>query len=113
MSNFVQFIAPRASHSETTIAVISSYFTANDKSEKNFLKCLVSAMDKWFKTEEGAKAWEHSSGDYNVGDLANESLGEDTKLGKLLLDEGIRDLDINTYSSDNEWSFDTVLSNQD
>lgn len=113
MSNFVQFIAPRASHEETTIAVISAYFSARDRSEENFLKSLISAMDKWFKTEEGAKAWDNSSHDYNVGDLSNESTAEGTSLGNLLLNEGIQDLEINTLSSENKWSFDTVLSTLD
>lgn len=74
---------------------------------------LETVLTHWAKTTKaGRKAWDDSSGDFNVGDL-NQALG-DASLKRLLRDNGCLRLTVRIDDSamrtfDPDWVFDTVL----
>jgi hypothetical protein len=96
---------------ETTCAVIDAMVDGID-SNGEFQECLKLALTQWYQnTDEGKHAWEESSNDFNVGDLAAQqpfSRGLLKELKKV----GIFNLKISIYGNYNAqplWHFDTVL----
>lgn len=69
------------------------------------------AVSHWFTTTgEGRAAWEESSEDFNVGDLAN-ALG-DARLEESLRLHGIAALTVETHAArggNHDWPYDEVL----
>lgn len=104
-------IVRRDSSEEQTYAIVSA--TVNFKHHLFMFK-VITAVTEWVTTTKaGHEAWEHSSNDFNVGDLAGE-LG-DQDLERLLEKRGIRDMTIDVNSSPPipvsvVWSFDQVLA---
>lgn len=75
---------------------------------------IIAAVTEWvMTTEDGKKAWENSSNDFNIGDLsANLSDDPTDPLNVLLAKQGITGLEITTYNDtdgDLDWTYDTVL----
>ncbi len=109
----VEFIVPRISHKETTLAVVRAR-VANDKlcGESAFLAALQRACTNWVQDfKSGREAWERACSDMNVGDLGGE-LG-DNDLAGCLGAQGIADLEIGCYvGQSGGWSYDTVLADE-
>ena len=113
-SSQVQFVVPRDSRDEVTFAVIHARVSLKAQKKgmgiNEFLDALKQAVTNWIKTTtEGRQAWENSSQDFNIGDLANENIGP---INAYLKHHGIAIDDINVFSMDCSagcWEFDTVL----
>lgn len=70
------------------------------------------AVTKWIKeTDEGARAWEYSAEDFNIGDYANYE--SDEALNQYLAEQGLS-VSINIVNDENNTlAYDTVLANGD
>ena len=70
---------------------------------------IVRAVTTWMKTtEEGRKAWEYASDDFNIADLV--SYLDDEKLLQCLANEGVMDLRIDEPEFSTSWrSYDAIL----
>lgn len=88
-----QMVLPRVGYEdETTFAVVSWA----GPSREDFLPALKRAVTNWVcSTSQGKKAWEDSSENFNIGDLANCT--GDSTLKPYLAKEGITYLEIDTY----------------
>jgi hypothetical protein len=82
-----------------------------DGEQDDLLERLCRAVTRWVNsTPDGAKAWEYSSQDFNIGDLASE-LGDPILLMRMA-DEGIRGFVLSDVpEEDRYWRYDTVLVN--
>ena len=89
----VSFVVARDSHDEKTFAHVTAEVSRSELAqERVFLSALRRAVSAWIlTTEEGQSAWDCSSLDFNVGDLA--SCGDEA-LDALLAREGICQLNI-------------------
>lgn len=80
---------------------------------QQFLDQLKTAITTWVKeTPEGARAWQDSVENFNVGDLSTYDLGPETSLGQHLAAGGIHDLEVEIHHSHQgcqSWAYDTVL----
>lgn len=96
----------RDSHEENTFAVVRWSGCSVDR----FKETLKAAVTDWIEIGSGKEAWEDSSGDFNVGDLANWTGNAD--LIFILAQYGIMDLDIDVFSDESmpDWTFDEVLN---
>lgn len=111
----VSFIVKRASEEELTFAVIKARVTKKTlQNEVEFRKALIQAVTFWHQNDpEGQQAWQYSSGDFNLGDLAGWS---NEGLTKALEAVGIHDFSLEVESHDylcTHWTYDTVLHDQD
>ena len=107
----VQVLVPRDSHEETTFTLVRCAKGERVSDAADLHRQVTAAVTRWVRqTESGREAFERSSEDYNVGDLAGD-LG-DPDLTRLLLTQGVRDLTIDVYSSGDApsaWAYDTHL----
>ncbi len=108
MSNGKQvMVVRRACHEENTFAVVQW----NGSRREMLLPRIRRAVTEWMeKHAEGAEAWAESSYDFNVADLAEHLC--DLNLKRFLEVQGVRDLEIETYSDDSPeegWSYDAIL----
>ena len=78
-------------------------------------------LTRWaVETEEGRAAWEGSSCDYNIGDLAGELGGDPPDVAssfirRALAAKGIMGLSIDTWQPDQDddsWAFDDILMDE-
>ena len=111
----VEFVVPRVSEGETTVAVVKAEVRDQSLNQPpRFRDALMRGITKWIITEKcGGSAWENSSHDFNVGDLSFHIT--DHILRECLLDEGIRLMDIVTHvrlEKRMSWVYDTVLAYQ-
>ena len=108
------FIVFRDSREESTVAVVRAVVeTRNLCAEVNFLEALKTAITLWISgTPEGKAAWESSSKDFNVGDLADVEI---VTLAPYLKTVGILQLDVTPFVSfaAGPWSYGTVLVHED
>lgn len=114
----VEFYVRRDSYDEETFAVVTACMSIDwdtppqhgNYHEREFLRRLKRAVTNWMlTTDEGKDAWDHSSEDFNVGDLSL-CVGI-PKLTACLEGEGIFGLKIQTHTGSlGEWSFDTILA---
>src|SRR5688572_3451626 len=109
MAKNLQVVVFRESNDERTCAVVRCRPTEEVASGDTFRDALIRALTKWFQeTEEGAQALAASSDDFNVGDLSVHY--QDETLLPYLEEEGINDLEIETYQGgETNWSYDTHL----
>lgn len=79
--------------------------------EDDLLDRVCRAVTKWVNTStDGAKAWEYSGRDFNIGDLASY-LHED-ELWVCMAEEGIQGFVLRDLpDADKYWYYDTVLVN--
>lgn len=82
-----------------------------ESDEDDLLDRVCRAVTKWVNTSTtGAKAWEYSGRDLNIGDLASY-LG-DPQLMRCFRDEGIQGFVLRDLpDADKYWHYDTVLVN--
>lgn len=109
-STNVRFVVVRPG--ENTAAIVTAWVSeSNLKNERKFLERLTTALTEWVKTTaDGKEAWEYSSYDFNVGDLAT-SLA-DNSLVDMLKKYGIYNMDVDAGDiSSQTWLFDEVLVN--
>jgi hypothetical protein len=114
------FIVPRDSTDELTFAVVRVEIRRLGEDQGLggiciFLRALKEAVTEWVnKTPDGLAAWEESSGDFNIGDLANHDL---TFINRVLSDRhGVTITDIEVHSMDSQsdgWVYDTILVHED
>ena len=103
----------RNSTDEITFAEVNCMTTDKNMTDGKLRDKISQAVLKWRETtKEGDTAWEYSCEDFNVGDLAAGSLG-DENLKKELEKVGVYELEIKTHSFDlygcTEWRYDEVL----
>lgn len=107
----VQTVLMRASHEETTGAIVSCKETKDMPSVTKMLEAIRKAVTDWVKvTKSGQSSWTESSKDFNIGDLS--FCFSDKDLKKFLHRYGILDLEIWTFMSlekSGGWTYDTVL----
>lgn len=113
----VTFVVPRSSSEEMTVAIVHATLTkageaAGLRDEATFLAALVRAVTRWVvETDEGAKRWQDSAEDFNIGDLA--ALSDMEVLQVLDRSDGlIGGLGVHTHCQltyHAAWTFDTVL----
>lgn len=107
----VKTILMRASHKETTGAIVSCQRTKLISTAKSMLDGITNAVTGWMKvTKSGMEKWEQSSKDFNIGDLS--SCYSDADLQKFLKRNGILDFEIWIFTCsnmDHGYTFDTVL----
>lgn len=105
-------VIPRISHEECTVAVVRW----RGVNHPELRSALTAALTEWMRTtQEGKDAWEDSSHDFNVGDLANAPT-DSSPLKELLAAQNVHDLEIDVYSDvsgDRYWTFDTLLVKAD
>lgn len=94
----------------TTVSIIK--FVVTDKTnESKVINKLTNVITQWVNnTEEGKKAWDDSSEDFNVGDLSSyEDIIKKT-MSKELMKTGIYDFEIVMQGDSKEViNFDTIL----
>lgn len=109
----VQFIIPRISVNERTVAVVRARVELGGEPETEFVRRLRQAVTAWVhKSAQGKTALAHNNDDFNVGDLA--LWRGDPQLVNQLAHEGIYTLTVRTYSSSSSlwgWQFDDRLIN--
>ena len=67
----VQTVLMRASHKETTGAIVSCEQTQDVNTVEKMLERIKNAVTDWIKvTKAGMEMWEYSSEDLNIGDLS-------------------------------------------
>jgi len=94
----------------TTISIMK-FKVMDDMDEKSVLKKFIDVVTQWVSsTEEGKEAWEYSSEDFNVGDLASYEDEIKEAMSKELMANGIHDFEILWGGDSTEIvSFDTIL----
>lgn len=94
--------------------VISADQTQTVTNVNDLEERLVRGVTKWIiGTPEGKRTWEYSSGDLNIGDLANcvgDGENDDPELVRFLADEGVVNLRIEQVET-TAWNYDTILAN--
>jgi hypothetical protein len=109
------YLIRRESSRESTVSIIQAQFTAKACADGmttvgNLKTRLIEAVTRWVQTtEDGKSAWEESTHDFNLGDLANQDLAP---INERLGPSGIFILSIEVHSMDassDDWLFDTVL----
>ena len=101
-----RMILPRISQDETTFAVVE--FAGVDRI--NLKRAVQRAVTGWVThSETGRHAFDNANGDFNVGDLANET--SDPALRAELKKQGVTHLAIEVYCDDlpTPWEFDDLL----
>ena len=75
------------------------------------LDAVRDSVTEWVATtKEGKEAWEASSEDFNIGDLANEDISPISKM--IRKKHGYRIVSIEAHSTDavpSDWTFDSIL----
>lgn len=109
----VQFVVPRSSMDEMTVAVVTAEVKSYDLAQEGgFLHALVKGVTAWVKgSKSGKQEWATSSEDLNVGDLSHCT--KDPDLIRELKKVGITNLEIETFVQLNHsgnWTYDTVLA---
>lgn len=110
----VQFVVPRITSTELTVAVVTASVTTDALTNKQtFLNTLITALSNWAQTTgSGRKAWQQSGQDFNVGDLSHYQ--DDPRLKRQCVKVGIHNLDVTPYiDMSTTWTYDTVLINPD
>lgn len=112
MSHQGTFVVVRFSSDEFTFALVQARVATEDLlSEACFREALEKALTNWAReTKEGREAWESSSEDFNVGDLACALPSE--SLAPYLAKEGILWLEVATtvhHAPCTHWCYDTIL----
>jgi hypothetical protein len=111
--HLVRFIVGRESVDETTFAVVTARVEDERLIDKgSFYRALAAACKKWaMTTDDGRKAAEETSGDFNVGDLAGAPLGPGESLGRLLAEQDIHELAIELHTDGDTaaWEYDDQL----
>lgn len=105
----MQLTATRINSEDTIIATMSFDVSSDIEFPYQFFERLKKSITEWAKTtEEGKKAYNYSSGDFNFGDLA--SYLEDSKLVEILKSNGITNLKMSIINSKiGDFSFDAIL----
>ena len=109
--NKARFTVPRLDTKNQMIAIVEADVEFAPL-QALFLPKLREAIAAWInKTKEGREAWDYSSEDFNVGDLAGLGYESDTPLGQELAVVGIHNLDITIMNliGEADWHYDTVL----
>lgn len=106
----VQFVIPRTSANEITVAIIDAVVTKEELRDKQtFLNALRHALTSWVQeTRIGKRAWEQSSHDFNIGDLSHYQDDHGIKLR--CRNKGIIQFVVTPYTNFwSGWHYDTVL----
>jgi hypothetical protein len=98
-----------------TLAIVTARVPPDTADEIGFRDALTSALTAWMReTDDGRAAWEASSHDFNVGDLATHVEGVTPDSLRLYLEErGIHDLSVSIIDENvpcRSWMYDTVLA---
>jgi hypothetical protein len=98
-----------------TLAIVTSRVPPDSADEIGFRDALTSALTAWMQeTDDGRAAWEASSHDFNVGDLATQVEGVTPDSLRLYLEaRGIHDLSVSIIDENvpcHAWTYDTVLT---
>jgi hypothetical protein len=95
------------------IVIVSAEKTQQVDTVDTLYERIVRAVTTWMKTtEEGRKAWEYASDDFNIGDFANYYDADDPgdPLTVALAVEGVKDLRIEEPDlSESWWGYDASL----
>ncbi len=105
----VEFVVLRDSREENTVAVVQAVVAPELADDVMLRDAIRRAVTVWIKTTDGGRAaYEATCGDFNVGDFETY---RDTKLLKLLVNEGVFSIDVTCMSSEDcgEWMFDDRL----
>lgn len=74
----------------------------------------IDTINHWVATTEaGRKAWEESSKDLNIGDLANYNAFKDVDFQRLLAERGLTFKSLDTADTQQAFSYDQVLVDED
>lgn len=113
--NYFSTLIPRVSTEESTFALVMAEVTFSPDPAV-FLSHLKKALTRWVEfTDQGKRAWEISSRDFNIGDLSSEAYNEGD-LAVILAGEGIHHLSIQTFCDHRvplDWTYDTVLVDEE
>lgn len=101
-------VVKRESHEENTFAVVR--WGGSCPPEK-LRERVTQAVTDWIAvSSEGKEAWDDSSENFNIGDLANHT--GNAGLAFILAQYGIMDLEIDVFSDESHslWAFDDILN---
>lgn len=111
MAETVRAVVLRSSSDESTLAIVTVRRTDTVRHPDQLLDLFRNAVTAWVReTKEGAEAYENSSEDFNIGDLA--VIMPNPQLQFYFNGQGLYDINIetivNTDYQDN-WTYDTRL----
>lgn len=111
MSDVVRAVVLRTSQDESTLAIVTVRKTDTVNHPDQLLNLFRTAVTQWVReTEEGAKAYEDSSEDFNIGDLAQEM--PNPQLQYFFNGQGLFDIKIEIIANSDyqdDWTYDTHL----
>jgi hypothetical protein len=97
--------------------VVSARQSKRVRDSASLLDRLRKAITRWMcETKKGKEAWEDSGADFNIGDLSASHMddkGPDESLVPYLEAQGVCDLDVDQLDPDADWTYDTVLCDEE